>query len=130
MANRVTGAEVIAIMDTTLTAVTIDPFITVANLVVTEKLTDAGHSAALLKEIERWLAAHFATVKDPRIMNEKAGDMSAKYEVATLGKALDGTVYGQTVKVLDSSGILANVGKMAAKWETIDSPSYDPETSS
>ena len=71
---RVSGSEVQDIIDTDLETLT--PFITVAS-----QLVDgiSGLGAATLKEIERWLSAHFVAIRDPRIMSEKAGDASANY---------------------------------------------------
>ena len=62
-----------------------EPFITVANELVTEVCTgDAGpttaYTASRLELIERWLAAHFYAIRDPRVSSEGAGGVSASYE--------------------------------------------------
>jgi mRNA-degrading endonuclease HigB of HigAB toxin-antitoxin module len=59
---RVSDAEVKEIFQTTIDT---SPFIVAANLIVTQNAlsTDAGD---ILKERERWLAAHLASVRDAR----------------------------------------------------------------
>lgn len=119
MANRCTEIEVKEIIDTTLTENEIAPFITAANLIVTDILTGSGLLSAQLKEIERWLTAHFVAIRDPRISAEKTEGASATYH----GKSdmgLDHTPYGQQVKLLDTTGALANLGKRKASVETLN----------
>ena len=113
---RVTDVEVKEILDTIIDTT---PFITAANLIVTEKLGGSDLSSAMLKEIERWLSAHLACSMDPRAKLESLGDGSKSYEGQTdLG--LDNTKYGQNVKLLDTTGVLASLGKQAAKVEVLE----------
>ena len=119
MANRVAGADVKEIINTTLTASEVEPFITPANLTVTSVTSGAGYSDALLTEIEKWLSAHFVAVRDPRAASEKIGDASVKYRGKT-DMGLDASIYGQQVKILDTDGLFSDVGKRAASIETID----------
>ena len=84
--------------------------LTTVTLLVTKHLVGEGLSDALLKEIERWLSAHFIAVRDPRRKSEKLGDASEAY-FGNADMGLDFTPYGQQVKVLDSTGILAGLGK-------------------
>ena len=105
MSNRVTTAEVKLIYDTTQTD--LDVFIGVANALITKLLSDAGHSATILKEIERYLSAHFSCVMDPRAQSEGVAGISQGYEGQT-GMGLDRTRYGQNAKLIDTSGILAS----------------------
>jgi len=120
---RVTETEVKLIMDTDLADATVTPFITAANLVVTDRLT-GQHSDALLKEIERWMSAHLASVLDSPATTEKLGDASIRYEAAVNATDADGlraTRYGRQVLLLDSSGILASgVGKRRANLVAVD----------
>lgn len=116
---RVTSSEVKEILNTTLT---LDAFITAANLIVTDHLGTSGLSAERLKEIERWLTAHFAVVRDvdENVMSKSTGDAS----VSIMGKSglgLDGSRYGQQVKLLDSTGRLSDLGKTRVKVEIIES---------
>ena len=103
MANRVTTAEVKEIYDTTQTD--LDVFITLANALITKLLSSAGHSATILKEIERYLSAHFSCVMEPLAQSEGVAGISQGYEGQT-GMGLDRTRYGQNAKLIDTSGIL------------------------
>lgn len=107
---RVTAAEVLEIMpqDTVLTSVSILPFITSANIFVTDVLTDLLTDETL-KEIERWLAAHMATVVRERLSKEAgAGGAYIKY-AGNWGEELSSTQYGQMVLMLDTSNKLRNL---------------------
>jgi len=87
------------------------PFITTANLLVTQHLGSSGLSTDLLEEIEKYLAAHLVALHpDERQLSEqKIGESSEKY-VGQFGMGLDSTNFGQNVKVLDSTGYLASLG--------------------
>jgi len=106
MSCRVTDDEVKAIFPTNLTDLT--PFITLAALTVDERLVGKGMTDARLKEIERWLAAHFATISDENggVIRTRYGETQDYYN-NNLGKFLSFTRYGQQVLVLDTSGTLA-----------------------
>lgn len=111
MGLRVSEDDVLDILGTTtLEKKDIRPHLQAANLVVTEHLASEGLSANVLAEIERWLAAHFAVVEDPRVEEESAGGQRFRYEGKT-GTGLDGTRYGQRVKMLDPTGNLASAAE-------------------
>ncbi len=113
---RVTDDNVKEIISTTVDCA---PFITAADLIVTERLTGSGLSDAMLKEITRWLAAHLVAIRDPIYKTEKTGDaMGTMFGQAGMG--LDFTPYGQQVKVLDTSGLLADLGLKSAGLEVVD----------
>lgn len=115
MAARVTDAEVLEIIDSSLTDLT--PFITVASQQV-DRISDAGSlSDAVLKEIERWLAAHFVAIRDKQTSQSKVGDASHTYEGKT-GMGLSFTRYGQQALLLDTTGTLvkANVRKASVTY--------------
>jgi hypothetical protein len=110
---RTTYAEVVEIIDTTLTAAQVHAFINTANHLVTDVLADEGLSETRLHDIEMWLAAHLLSTSDPREAEETIGPYRVKYQGKTdLGLA--GTTYGQQVMVLDTTGVLARLGKPAA----------------
>lgn len=100
MSVRVTDDEVKEILDTELSSLT--PFIAAAS-----QLVDgiSGLDADVLKEIERWLAAHLVSMRDKRVSKASVGDSSHTYEGKT-GLGLDFTRYGQTAKMLDTTGTL------------------------
>jgi len=107
---RTTEAEIKKIISTTLTNEQVTPFLISANLLVTDVLSGEGYSAELLREIERWLAAHFLAVRDPQITEEKIGDARARYQGKT-GLGLEHTSYGQQAMVLDHHGLLASISR-------------------
>ena len=106
---------------TAMVEATINPFIEVANGMVTANVT-CGLSVAILTEIERWLTAHLISVVYERMASkEKVGDAEVEY----LGKAsavgLKATPYGETALLLDTCGGLANLGKKAMYIKAITS---------
>ena len=117
--SRVTGDEVKEIIDTTLTASQITPFITAANITVTSALSSTSLTAVAKKEIERWYAAHLVYIRDPHLKKEKIGDAEDTRHVGELGKGLKSTPYGQVVLDLDTTGNMSNLGKRQSKIEAI-----------
>lgn len=59
-----------------------------------------------LKEIERFLAAHFLTFRDQQYASSRSGSSSDTYQGKT-GMYFDSSFYGQTAKMLDVTGYLA-----------------------
>ena len=113
MAARVTATEVKLIIldaDTEIGSDDITPFIDAANLTINDVIDTSLLSAAQLKEIERWLAAHFTVIKYTRIDSERAGSVSQKVQYR-LGLGLDVTLYGQQAKRLDTTGALSSLDK-------------------
>ena len=103
MAARVTEVEVRSIMESSPTDLA--PFITLATLLVDEELGDSTLSPARLKEIERWLAAHFAAVKAP-LTTQESIKVGVSYQRSQSGKMLMATQYGQQAVALDTTGVL------------------------
>jgi hypothetical protein len=109
---RVTTAQVLEIMQTNLEAEDITPFlITSSKLCDSVFGSDCGYSDDLQAEIERWLAAHLASVaRDPRVKSETAGPASTTY-FGQDGTGLKASPYGQQVLVLDYQGRFAGIGE-------------------
>jgi len=121
MSTRVTAAEVSAIIDTDVSDLT--PFITVANLLVNKLLSeDSSLSTDQLKEIERWLAAHFVAIRDPVVRAETTEGTKVEYWLGTVDGAsnLMMTPYGQMACALDTTGRLRSAGKKRAEFNAID----------
>lgn len=119
---RVTSAEVQKIVDVEDDA-DLEPYIAVANELVTEvceaatKSDGAGglipfYGASRLKEIERWLSAHFYCVFDPRAQRERVAVITFEAQ-SKVDLCLDVTHYGQQAKLLDTNGGLARLDAMA-----------------
>lgn len=128
MTCRVTGAAVKQILETDLTAVELQPFIIAANALIDARIPTAELSPATLKEIERWLAAHFACAKDPRAQSEKIGNEYQVSYTGTTGAGLMATIYGQTAVSLDRTGSLAaseaNGGAKRARFQIATTPAH------
>lgn len=125
MAQRVTEAEVQAIMEDYPDD--LEPFIELATLMVDEELADRGMTASRLKQIEKWLAAHFAATMTPLTTQEAAGSVSQSLQRGSPGQGLMATQYGQQAVSLDvsgrlralSSGTVVNVdfGAVRESWQ-------------
>jgi hypothetical protein len=113
---RVTATEVSAIIDVEPER-DLAPFIDLATLLVDETLAASGLSAARLKQIELYLAAHYAavTVERGSLSVSKAGDALETYK-GNFTSGLNLTRYGQTALNLDTTGTLnalSNTAKSA-----------------
>lgn len=106
---RTTAALVgeIAEVDSTID---LDPFITVANELVTELCTDSSYTDSRLTLIETWLAAHFYQIRDQAVDTEQAGSVRVQYQYK-IGLFLQQTKYGQMAMSLDTAGNLAALSK-------------------
>ena len=102
---RTTAADVQGIVEVDAT-ISLTPFITVANAVVTKHCVDDDFTAADLELIERYLAAYFYCLRDRRAVSETAKGVGQSLQHAEdLG--FDANEYGQMAKRLDWSGALA-----------------------
>lgn len=84
----------------------VSPFIETANALIDQVCLDSDYSETLLELIERWLSAHFYSLRDPLTDLEQVKSVRVQYRGQTkLG--LDFTQYGQHAKLLDVDGNLA-----------------------
>ncbi len=116
----VTANEVRLILEVPgdVTDASLNSFIQTADLIVAENLGSNGYSAARLKNIELYLAAHFALVLTERggLVSSKLGDSQDNYTSLTpMGNAkITGfqlTRYGQQALLLDTKGTLLALSK-------------------
>lgn len=124
MTIRVTDSEVFEIIDTSLT--NIDPFINSASLIVDGYLLSKGLSDEILKQIELYIAAHLLSLKDPRTKSVGVDVLSESYQ-GQWGLGLNGTSYGQTAILLDSSGTLGALTKNGKSTTTFGIIGYHDE---
>jgi len=119
MPARVLPIELAQIYPGAVTAVDeLQPFIDSAHILVDEELLSAGLSAARLKLIELYLAAHLAVVTLERggLVKQRIGDAEEIYQVPgfnTIG--LVTTRFGQQVVILDTSGKMAALSQKPVK---------------
>ena len=106
---RITDVDVIELIDVD-SSISLDPFISAANELVTELCTSSSYSDTRLEMIEAWLAAHFYLMRDQAVDTAKAGSVSVKYQYK-IGLQLAQTKQGQTAMMLDTAGNLANLSK-------------------
>jgi hypothetical protein len=109
MAVRTTDELVAGIIEVD-SDITLTPFISTANTLVTQCCTELStdYTAAQLLDIETWLAAHIYTIRDGRIESEKIGPAFQKLQ-SKVGLGLDSSHYGQMAKRLDYQGGLARL---------------------
>lgn len=110
MAFRTTADAVREIIEVDELILSLDVFLTLANELTTEFCVDVdpspGYTTTRLALIEQLLAAHFYTMRDPRINNERAGSVGASYQFNT-GLFLQNSVHGQNALAMDTAGGLA-----------------------
>lgn len=94
-------------------SIDLDPFILPANALVTEICAAAGTlDDVRLEMIERYLSAHFYTLRDPRSTSEQAGPVNASYQ-SKVDLFLCTSHYGQMAILLDTTGGLAQLNEDA-----------------
>jgi len=93
----------------------LDPFIEAATMLIDRVVAvvkdDDGsdyYNSTQLEVIERWLAAHFYAVRDPRPVFEGVGKVQVSNE-SKVDLNLNNTRYGEQAMLLDSSGALARL---------------------
>nr|NIS26427.1 hypothetical protein [candidate division KSB1 bacterium] len=106
MATRTNAVDVKNIIDTDLSDVIVEEFVGDANLIVTDIVgSDTNLSDAQKESIEKWLTAHLlAATRDQQPQAEGAGDARITYQGKTSGLGLEGTMYGQQVLLIDTTG--------------------------
>ena len=110
MAVRTTSSAVEGIIEVD-SNISLTPFIETASAIVDDCCSDVDdYDATRLELIERWLAAHFYTTRDPRAKTEKAGSVGQENQsIVALG--FDNSHYGQGAMRLDSNGGLAKLNE-------------------
>ena len=124
---RVTATEVKQIISTKLAGSALDPFIAVANQLVTTLLASKQSlTDDIRKEIERWLSAHYVaiyeTMEAGRGVISFSGIGGAGNKGASGAVGIKNTTYGRTAIELDISGALAMLGSKAATMSIINVP--------
>ena len=124
---RVTATEVKEIISTKLSGSQLDPFITIANQMVTSLLAaKTSLTDEIRKEIERWLSAHYVAIYENMeagrgvISFSGIGGAGNKGTFSSVG--IKNTTYGQTAIELDITGTLATIGRQSASISIINVP--------
>lgn len=104
-----TSSQVTAIIEVD-PSIDLDVFIATAHELVAEFCEDKGYTDSRLELIERYLSAHFYTLRDPRPVSEKAGEVSVTYQ-SKVALRLSTSHYGQTAMLLDTAGGLTTLNE-------------------
>ena len=113
MAVRTTAGAVELIIEVDVT-ILLTSFIEAANNIVTQQCVHVDFTAATLELIERWLSAHFYTVRDMRAFQEQAGSVRQELQSA-VNLGFDTSHYGQMAMRLDWSGALGALNEQIKK---------------
>lgn len=119
MAIRTTEAAVRAISGIKDT-VDVSSYIDVATNIVDdiEATGDSCLNDAKLELIERYLAAHFASLVNRRVTSKSIAGASTSFEGSVSGEGFDLTPFGQQAKLLDCTGLLSELPlkKVSMTW--------------
>ncbi len=120
MAIRTTDEAVEGVVEVDDT-ISLTPFIATASFLVDRIVATAKndddtdyYTATELELIERWLAAHFYAVRDPREVSFTAGRIMQRFE-SHVDLNLNNTRYGQQAMLLDIAGGLAKLNQDMSK---------------
>lgn len=119
MAIRATDADVLELMQGAAGTV-YTSYIATANLIVEEDLVGNGLTEARLKQIEIYLAAHFATLAKEKggIVRTSMGESAETYhDLNSRFQSYTSTRFGQQAIALDTTGTLVNQGSGGKKAE-------------
>lgn len=103
MAIRTDASAVLSAIDTDLTTAQVNAYISDASVWVDDQLTNSNLSDVLLEKIEKYLACHFVTLRDPRLRSGSLGDVSETYQRDT-----QVTEYLMAAMALDPTGRVAD----------------------
>lgn len=79
MPIRTDSSAVLSAIETDLTTDQVNAFISDASVWVDANLASDSLSDTLLEKIEKYLACHFITLRDPRLKDAAAGDVRENY---------------------------------------------------
>jgi len=96
---RTDETSVSTVLDTSLTTDQIEAFIDDASLWVDQHLVGEGLTNDELTAIEKYLACHFITMRDPRLKSAQLGDVAEVYQ-----RDLYVTEYLKAAAALDQTG--------------------------
>jgi hypothetical protein len=86
------------------------PFIETANNIIDRVCLQSGYDDSTLELIERWLSAHFYSIRDPRTISESVKGISERFEDGIGGSSRSSgfslTRYGRQAMLIDTDGNL------------------------
>lgn len=113
----ITGADVRAVYETDRDDDAIQPFLAVTQAFTDDRLT-GKLSAGILKEVQRYYAAHLLFVTDTGVHDSlRTEDVSERFTGFDKAPGLLDSRWGRTAVSLDSSGTLAAMSTLRAPAE-------------
>lgn len=123
---RITPTELQDVFDTDLSDSSLNVWIEMASDIVDDiEDADSSLSSNRLKNLERLVAAHFASAQDQRISSTSRETASVSYQGNTNSMDLRGTKHGQAAIQLDPTGTLSSLGKPTATLSVPDIKEID-----
>lgn len=119
----ITQSDVREIIDTDLSDAELAAYINTAyamTIPIGSGLSEYGGDTTKA-EIQKYIAAHLATLQEPIVRSERIAEVSVEYlrqTGANLASGLASTPFGQTALALDRSGTLAQAGLKSASFRT------------
>lgn len=112
------------IINTSLSDDEIEGAISSASVLYRTKLGASALPEDVSIEIQRYIAAHLVSYRDPstRTVTERIGDASVEYEqkgTKDYNNSLGSTRWGQMAITFDPTGILYRLGRMPAVWYSL-----------
>lgn len=111
MPPRCSTADVKAVMPDLADGASVSAHIASASVLV-DRISDKAEAGVMstgaLRQVEIYLSAHFAALRDPQYQIKSTGKASATFQGQT-GLGLDLTWWGQQAKLFDFSGLLARI---------------------
>lgn len=99
--TRTTLADVKEVVDTDLSDSALNKFIDDAHVAVNDKIAPYTDDSDALEAVERYLAAHMATTKEPRVVSASHESVSFEYDEE------EGQRYWHQAILMDPTGRLA-----------------------
>lgn len=114
----ITAAELREIYDTERDDTELQAFLDTAQTFTDDRLAGKGLTDAVLKQVQRYLAAHFLFVTDAGVHAAlRVGDVNERFTSHDKNPGLFDSRWGCMAVVLDSSGTLAALARPAPKAE-------------
>lgn len=124
----ITAADVRAVYDTDRDDDALQPFLDVALAFSDANLADKGLATAVLKEIQRYLAAHFVSVTDMGVHETiRTEDISERFTKSEKRPGLLDSRFGRMAVLLDTSRTLDGLTRTEGAAELRIIPACDDD---
>lgn len=112
MPALITADDVAAVYETDRDATELEPFVAIAEAFTTQFLAGKGLSDAVLKEVQRYVAAHFLFVTETGVHEVlRIADVSERFTKSEKNPGLMDSRFGRMAVTLDPSGTLSELAR-------------------